>query len=197
MSSAAAVPEAPAAAAAAAAAPIDIRRATADDAVALAQLKLETFRATFVAPPPAGFGVPYPPDDLAAFERSAYSVEKIQRELADAKTALFVAARDGRLVGYAKVSECHLPHPEVRPGEGELCQLYLREEVQGQGLGPRLMDTAMAYLTEHFPGRLWLGVWSGNERAQKFYSRYGFSKVGNYLFPVGAWNDHEFIFRRD
>lgn len=42
-----------------------------------------------------------------------------------------------------------------------------------------------------------MGVWSGNHKAQRFYRAYGFDKVGEYGFPVGAWTDHEFIFRRD
>ena len=31
----------------------------------------------------------------------------------------------------------------------------------------------------------------------KLQQRYGFAKVGDYLFPVGQTQDHEFIFRRD
>ena len=39
-----------------------IRRATPDDAAMLAELKLATFRETFLA---GGFAIPYPPADLA------------------------------------------------------------------------------------------------------------------------------------
>ena len=46
------------------------------------------------------------------------------------------------------------------------------------------------------PRTLWIGVWSENLGAQRFYGRYGFEKVGEYLFPVGNTNDHEFILRR-
>ena len=43
---------------------------------------------------------------------------------------------------------------------------------------------------------LWIGVWSQNFGAQRFYARYGFGKVGDYEFPVGRVRDHEFILRR-
>ena len=45
-------------------------------------------------------------------------------------------------------------------------------------------------------GPLWIGVWSGNEKAQRLYAAYGFEKAGEYEYPVGAWRDHEFILRR-
>jgi len=43
---------------------------------------------------------------------------------------------------------------------------------------------------------VWMGVWSENFGAQRFYARYGFSKVGTYAFPVGKVFDLEFILRR-
>jgi RimJ/RimL family protein N-acetyltransferase len=46
------------------------------------------------------------------------------------------------------------------------------------------------------PGPVWLGVWSGNDRAQAVYARRGFRKVGEYGFPVGDWTDHEYILRK-
>lgn len=170
-----------------------IRPASTDDVAALAELKLETFRATFLD---EGFAIPYPPADLAIFERDNYSVEAVAGELANPEAATFVAERDGKLLGYAKVSGCKLPHPEATPEQGELCQLYIRKEAQGMRLGRRLMDTALDHLAAHRPGPVWLGVWSGNRKAQDFYHAYGFEKVGDYLFPVGDWRDEEFIFRR-
>ena len=43
---------------------------------------------------------------------------------------------------------------------------------------------------------IWLGVWSGNDKAQAFYAKRGFAKVGEYRFRVGETLDHEFIMRR-
>ncbi len=33
---------------------------------------------------------------------------------------------------------------------------------------------------------LWLGVWERNERAQAFYRKCGFEKVGTQIFVVGS-----------
>jgi diamine N-acetyltransferase len=54
----------------------------------------------------------------------------------------------------------------------------------------------MAWLLAEGPRDIWIGVWSENYRAQRFYERHGFLKVGEYGFPVGGTLDHEFILRR-
>lgn len=170
-----------------------LRIALPADAEALAQLKHDTFREAFLE----DFAVPYPPDDLAVFVAQSYTPEVVQRELADEARRTWVAERDGRLLGYAHVGPSKLPHPELRDGEGELYQLYVRREAQGLALGGRLLTVALDHLTATRPGRLWLGVWSGNLRAQAIYEARGFRKVGAYRFPVGSWFDDELIFRRD
>ena len=93
---------------------------------------------------------------------------------------------DGVAVGHAAAGPCGLPHAEVQPGDGELKRLYLIKDQQSCGWGSRLFETALAWLEREGPRTLWLGVWSENFGAQRFYARYGFSKVGTYEFPVGS-----------
>ena len=172
---------------------VQIRPARADDVPALAELKLLTFRQTFLD---EGFGIPYPPADLALFEANCYSDAAIAAELADPAKMTWVAEEAGRLIGYAKVGPCHLPHPEASPHQGELYQLYVLREAQGLKLGKRLLELSMEHLAETRPGPIWLGVWSGNEKAQAVYRAKGFEKVGDYRFQVGSWYDEEYIFRK-
>jgi RimJ/RimL family protein N-acetyltransferase len=91
---------------------------------------------------------------------------------------------------------CHLDHPDVTAGCGELWRYYIRREHQGQGLGAPLLAAALDWLEA--PGRrVWLGVWSENHGAQRLYARHGFAKVGEYEFVVGGTRDREFIYRRE
>lgn len=166
-----------------------LRRATPADAAALSSLASRTFTETF--------GHLYPPQDLAAFLAEAYAVERQHAILAHPDYAVWLAEDEGVAVGHAAAGPCGLPHPEVAAGDGELKRLYLLRSHQSAGLGTRLMDEAMAWLLRDGPRRLWVGVWSENHGAQRFYRRYGFGKVGEYLFPVGAQRDLEFILRRD
>lgn len=170
-----------------------IRPARSNETEAVARLKRETFRESFVD---GGFAIPYPADDLASFEDASYGIEKIASELADPGKACWVAELDGILLGYAHVGPTKLPHPEARADDAELYQLYVRNEAQGLKLGGKLLARALDHLAQTRPGPIWLGVWSGNLRAQAIYMAQGFEKVGEYDFPVGSWTDREFIFRR-
>ena len=170
-----------------------LRLACSDDAPALAVLKLVTFRQTFLDD---GFGIPYPPADLAAFEAENYSEASVAAELADPARRSWVVEDEGQLIGYAQVGPCKLPHPQASPDDGELYQLYVRREAQGLKLGKKLLELSIDYLVATRPGPIRLGVWSGNEKAQAVYYAMGFEKIGDYRFRVGSWYDEEYIFRK-
>ncbi|WP_202844413.1 GNAT family N-acetyltransferase [Luteimonas saliphila] len=175
---------------------VAIRRATAEDAGTLSTLAARTFTESF--------GHLYPPQDLADFLREAYAVERQHLILSHPDYAVWLLecdacpeqGRRGEAIGHVAAGPCGLPHPEVAPGDGELKRLYLVRGMQGGGHGSRLMDAAMDWLLRDGPRTLWVGVWSENPGAQRFYARYGFGKVGEYLFRVGATQDLEFILRR-
>jgi ribosomal protein S18 acetylase RimI-like enzyme len=166
---------------------IDIRPAEIGDAERLAQLGAATFA--------EAFGHIYPEGDLAAHLAEAHSPDNYAATIANPAFRVWIAMRDDEAVGYALAGPCHLPHPEVTPACGELWRLYVRQGLQGAGLGGRLLDQALGWLEA--PGRrLWLGVWSENYGAQRLYARHGFAKVGEYHFRVGASRDLDFIFAR-
>lgn len=165
-----------------------IRRAVPADAQALSTLAAQTFTETF--------GHLYPPDDLAFFLRDAYAPEKQSVILSHPDYAIWLLEDDGVAVGHAAAGPCGLPHPDVAPGDGELKRLYVLASHQNGGWGGKLFDAAERWLLRDGPRTLWIGVWSENFGAQRFYARHGFEKVGGYKFPVGGTLDDEFILRR-
>lgn len=165
-----------------------IRRATPDDAERLAALARRSFTETF--------GHLYPPEDLAHFLATSYTPETQREALSDPQRAIWLLEQGDSLLGHVYVGPCGLPHAEVAPGDGEIKRLYVLREAHNGGWGTRLMQVAMDWLLRDGPRTLWVGVWSGNLGAQRFYARWGFAKVGEYEFPVGATRDHEFILRR-
>ena len=165
-----------------------LRRAGPADAELLSALAARTFSETF--------GHLYPAPDLAGFLRESYAVERQRAILSHPDYAVWLFEHDGSAVGHVAAGPCGLPHPEVAPGDGEIKRLYLLRGHQGGGHGSALMDAAMAWLLRDGPRTLWVGVWSENSGAQRFYERRGFRRVGEYLFPVGACRDLEFILRR-
>ena len=185
-----------------------LRRATLEDADALSALASRCFTQTF--------GHLYAPDDLDRFIHEAYSPEVLRAELADPKRPTWLLfleeseadatasgsteahpTSEGTLIGYVTACPAHLPHPEVKEGDGEVQRLYLLQEYQGGGRGSRMLEHALNWLETDGPRTLWIGVWSENYGAQRLYGRYGFTKVGEYSFMVGDHADREFILRRD
>lgn len=169
-----------------------IRPAVDADAAALGALGRETFIDTFVA----GFGIPYPAEDLAAFLDASFNAGAIRAKLNEPGAAWWVAERDGELLAFANTGPNTLPHPDARPSHAELRRLYVAKSAQGLGLGTKLLAVALDWMETHTHGPLWIGVWSGNLKAQKLYAAYGFEKAGGYRYPVGRWLDDEFILRR-
>lgn len=167
---------------------IDIRPAVADDAEQLAQLGAATFTETF--------GHLYPEADLQAFLESSHSTEAWSGLLAEDRVAIRVALLDGRPIGFITVGSCKLPVEQLEADAGEIRHLYVLREHQQHRLGSRLMDIGLAWLAERGMQPLYIGVWSENYGAQRFYARYGFSKVAEYGFRVGETVDREFILKR-
>lgn len=165
-----------------------IRRASIADARALAELGAQTFTETFAHL--------YPPEDLTRFLAEAYGLPRTLADLRDPAKAAWLIEQDGVTLGYALAGPCALPHPDVTPGCGELKRLYLLRSAQGGGLGGRLFTTAIDWLQRDGPRSIWIGVWSENHGARRFYGRQGFEKVGEYGFEVGNTVDLEFILRR-
>lgn len=165
-----------------------IRKATVDDAETLATISRQTFD--------AAFGTQYAADDLAAFVETNYAAEQARRELADPEIGVWLLEEGGRALGYVLAGPCKLDNPDVTPDCREIHRLYLLPDFQGGGRGARLMEAAMAWLERDRPRRIWLGVFSGNTAAQRFYERLGFGKVGEHTFTVGRTVDREFTYRR-
>jgi ribosomal protein S18 acetylase RimI-like enzyme len=165
-----------------------LRRATPADTERVVDIARRNFTETF--------GHLYPAEDLAYFLDHAYSLDAHRALLADDACAVWLLERGERVLGHAVVGPCGLPHPDVQPGDGELKRLYLLKDAQNGGWGGRMLSTALEWLERDGPRTLWIGVWSENLGAQRLYARHGFEKVGEYLFPVGATSDREFILRR-
>lgn len=168
---------------------VSVRRATRDDAAHLATLGAATFT--------EAFGHLYSPEDLQAFLQTSHSVETWQRTLADSQRAVWVALLSTTTpIGFVVVGACKLPVENLEPAAGEIQQLYVLARHHNLRLGTRLMEQGLAWLESQRRQPLYIGVWSENFGAQRFYGRYGFNKVGEYGFPVGKTVDREFILKR-
>lgn len=165
-----------------------LRPATPDDTAQLAQLGRDSFV--------AAFGHLYRAQDLNTFLEQAYSVDAVAAEIADpAITHCLAVADDGALAGYAKVCQ---PSPYAEHSDAarpmSLGQLYCHPACTGAGIGARLMDWVLAQARLRGCDAVQLSVWSENLGAQRFYARYGFAKIADIHFWVGAQRDDEYLY---
>lgn len=166
-----------------------IRRATTGDAKMLAELGATTFTETF--------GHLYSREDLHTFLAEFHSQNAWTRKLSDSDVATWIAGLDDTTpIGFIAAGPCKLPVENPEPTAGEIRMLYVLKSHHNLRLGSRLMDIGLEWLEAQGRTPLYVGVWSENIGAQRFYERYGFEKFGEYGFPVGETVDREFILKR-
>jgi ribosomal protein S18 acetylase RimI-like enzyme len=166
-----------------------LRRATADDAPALAALAQEAFTTAFAHL--------YRPEDLNHFLTTERSTENYREKLTDPDQRTELAFVDGRLAAYCIVAWGveYDERPEPRPAKPMyLNQLYCAGGMTGLGLGATLMDWALAQARDGGADAIQLSVYSENFGAQRFYARYGFEKVADIGYWVGEQRDDEFLY---
>ncbi|KAJ3311710.1 hypothetical protein HDV04_003855 [Boothiomyces sp. JEL0838] len=160
------------------------RNAVESDAEKLVAFSAKTFTDTF--------GHIYQPIDLEAFLNN----HTVETALGWMKESFVYLALDGdEIAGFVTAGTCGLPFKDVTKENGEIKKLYVDKPYFGTGIAQVLFNKAMEWTQSNYPGDVYLGVFSENVRAQKFYKKYGFEQVGTYLYPVGNHNDLEFIFR--
>ena len=166
-----------------------LRPATSADIPALARLGSDSFVAKF--------GQLYRPQDLAGFLGEAFSPEAIAAELNNPQRLYCLAEVQGALAGYCKLGlTCGFPEHARGAQTIELKQLYTDPARTGEGIGAALIDWALAEAATRGADEIQLSVWSGNDGAQRFYARYGFAKVADVHFQVGAQRDDEYLLSR-
>nr|WP_268957784.1 GNAT family N-acetyltransferase [Ruania zhangjianzhongii] len=137
------------------------------------------------------------PTDAAAFVAENLSAEQFRRYLRDRRRHVLVAELAGAVVGYTLLVVGAPENERVRaaaPDAGaELSKCYVLEDFHGQGLAALLLTETLALAARSGLTALWLGVNRANERAQRFYGKHGFERVGERTFTVGTRTEHDYV----
>ncbi len=147
-----------------------VRPARPDEADVLARLAAVTLRAAFERDISVAHLEPY----LARSFTPANAVA----ELSDPQVRLLVAEDAGELGGYAKLQIGPAPGPVPAARPIELARMYLLPAWYGRGAGTALMARSLEAARSLARDVLWLKVWDRNERAHRFYARWGFRDSG-------------------
>jgi len=166
-----------------------IRSATDTDLPALADLAARTFP---LACPPG-----MPEQDIVAFVGEHLSRRRLAEHLANPDAGLLVADDEGSLVGYTLTFavEPYGEHATVvrsRPSV-ELSKCYADPAAHGSGVATALMTAVLDRARRTGAASVWLGVNAQNERAQRFYAKHGFVRVGTRSFTVGEQLEDDLV----
>ena len=139
-----------------------------------------------------GHGYGYDPAQFAAFVDETFRADgPMAGDLTDPAIRWRVAFHGDEPVGYAKLTPLRAPAPQPLPGALELQHLYVLAEWQGRGVAARLTAWALATAAAAGAPELYLTVNERNERAKRFYRRYGFVHVGQCTFVIGDHVDDD------
>ena len=160
-----------------------IRTAAISDAARLSQFGATTFRETFERE--------NTPEDMARYLAEAFTPERQAAEISDPASTVLLAECPGttgdmELVGYVHLVSGPAPAAVQGPAPLELKRFYVARAWHGQGIAQALMDAALGAARGRGAQTLWLGVWERNPRAVAFYRKYGFMRVGEHTFMLGA-----------
>lgn len=173
---------------------VSVRPATAEDIPTLAAVAAATF---VLACPPS-----MSPARVEAFVAEVLSAERFTAYLADPDRHVLLAERPDAALGYAMLVAGEPGDDDVRAAihhrpTVELSKIYVLPEAHGTGAAAQLMASCLDWARSRAAAGVWLGVNQQNERAQRFYAKSGFERVGTKRFLVGGVHEDDFVMERD
>lgn len=141
-----------------------LRDARPGDAVGLAEVWVEGWRAAYADLMPAAYldGLEVS-KETAGWQRRLTGPDPKRRHTS-------IAIEGDRVVGFVTIG----PDPDDS-ASGHVLLIYTRPEVWGSGVGTELMNAALRSLRDQGFGEVILWVLEGNTRARAFYERGGWS----------------------
>jgi diamine N-acetyltransferase len=125
-----------------------------------------------------------PEEILDAYLSKHYNTDAIKKELADPTNIYSIITYNGQPAGFSKII-FNSPHAAInRTNTTKLDRIYLLKEFQGAKLGYELLQYNIALAKSHTQSGIWLFTWMGNKKAIDFYTKAGFTTIGNHNFHV-------------
>lgn len=154
-----------------------VREATVDDAVLVADISRRTFADTFAAANTE--------ENMRIFLDEQFTRGKLMLEVGRPEHTFFLVYAGKELAGYAKLKRGRPPKDSGVASAIEIARLYAARDHIGHGVGNILMQACITQAKDEKAEAVWLGVWEQNPRAIRFYERWGFQKFAEVDFLLG------------
>ncbi len=124
------------------------------------------------------------PEDINQYLDSKFTLENLQKDLSDQKNLYYLVFSNDELVGYSKII-LNTSYNKITTNRScKLERLYVLQKFHGTQIGPLLMDFNVQLAKENKQIGMWLYVWTENNRAIRFYDKYGFKKIADTEFQI-------------
>lgn len=140
-----------------------------EQASQLAELQVLTFK--------QAYSNVHSAENIAAYCNSHYTSEIAATDLSSVDTVCCIGHVDSQACGYYLVKHQACPIA-LDSSSSELKQIYVLSSAYSTGLGRALYDHALTTIRSKGHDWVWLCVSDLNYRAQAFYKKLGFDKVG-------------------
>jgi diamine N-acetyltransferase len=149
------------------------------------------------------------PDDFEAYLQTAFTAEKLEHEFNTEGVLFYVITKEydftddtETIAGFLKLNIASFPdsttvfHTDFTYKKQDLLEIeriYVDTPFHGKGIAQLLMQHTEAVARENNCLHIWLGVWSENAKAIRFYEKMGFTKFGQHIFTIGTDDQTDFL----
>lgn len=116
---------------------------------------------------------------MAKFLSEEYDFDKLKAEVENPESFYYFYYFEDELAGYLKLNVDAAQTESEYPEALEIQRIYVLQKYQGKRIGLAMMQQALAVAKKLKKPQVWLGVWENNLKAQAFYQKSGFKKVGS------------------
>lgn len=125
-----------------------------------------------------------PPADIEYYVQLKLTESVITDELTESANLFHVIYFDEKPVGFSKIVLNSSIVEVTEPNVTKLERIYLLEEYHGHRLGLKLLENCAAISRDTKQVGMWLYTWIENDRAIRFYQRFGFEIIGQADFKL-------------
>lgn len=135
-------------------------------------------------------------EDMKKHLDTAYSDDKLKRQLESPDSVTYIAYCDGVPCGYVQLNKGEMQTEKGYDGSLEIQRIYVVASVKGKGIGSQFMEIAEQTAKEWGFDYIWLGVWEHNAPAIKFYKSKGYEPFSKHTFIVGDDKQTDFLMKK-
>lgn len=166
-----------------------IVKATPEDLSILQKISVSTFTETFQELNTA--------DNMKKYIDESLSYSKLKSELDNENSQFYFLKSEDQIAGYLKVNTGSAQTELKEENALEVERIYINKTFHGKGAGMRLINKAFDIAQQHGKEYVWLGVWEKNDKAIRFYKKFGFKEFAQHQFVLGDDVQTDIMMRLD